>query len=413
MALPSGYTAVEYIESDGTQYIDTGVKPATGLTMKLDAAMLDGFSNKNFIGVRNASGESTNRFGIVVYTSEQKWGGWYGTSAVTGGSCNTDRHLFEVGPGGYYEDGSLVGVLTENSFSCSYNLPLMAWSDGSGGVVPTPTRLWRCKLYDNGTLVRDFMPVRSDDGAAGVVDLLTGTFYGNAGTGGFAVGADITASAPGEIKVLGTTQTAVALGWSSVDVEQSYRLYRDGMAVYEGAGTTFVDSGLDAASYHEYTLVGAVGSVESDGVTVTVTTKSAAELIADRTAADVAARRPKGRYNALDLIRVGEAIQYAKRRMNDDAGYNLSVSPKLDWQLDDIPTRAQMQRYLTDVQTIRTAVAKSRDTAAVPGSMSGLTWTLANDIERILKDAETLVHDILLSAQRYSGRTISGGVPLP
>lgn len=227
------------------------------------------------------------------------------------------------------------------------------------------------------------------------------------------MGADITASAPGEIKVLGTTQTAVALGWSPADAEQSYRLYRDGAAVYEGAGTNFVDGGLDATTVHEYTLVGVVGSVESGGVTVTATTKSAVELITDRVAADVATGRPKGRYNALDLVRVGEAVLYAKRRLNNEAGYNLTVNPKVDWQLDDIPTAAQMQQYLTDVWTIRTAVAKSRDTAAVPGSMSGLTWTLANDIERILKDAETLVHDILLSAQRHSGRTISGGVPLP
>lgn len=218
---------------------------------------------------------------------------------------------------------------------------------------------------------------------------------------------------PKEIEILGTTQTAVALGWAVANTEQGYRLYRDGSIVYEGAGTSFVDAGLAPAATHTYTLVGAIGAVESDGVTVSSTTKSAVELIVDRTAADVAAGRRKGRYNALDLIRVGEAIQYAVRRLNSDAGYNISASPKLDWQLSDIPTRVQMEAYLRDIATLRRTVAASRETPLVPGSMSGLTWALANDIEQILQDAETMIKYILLTAQRYSGRTISGGVPLP
>lgn len=220
-------------------------------------------------------------------------------------------------------------------------------------------------------------------------------------------------AAPTGLQLYGGVQTALALMWSASDEQVEYVLTRDGTEVYRGNNLSYIDHGLSAGTTHVYQLSASTKWGETPGPSVEGTTKTAIELITDRVAADVAAGRPKGRYNALDLIRVGEAIQYAKRRMNDDAGYNLSVSPKLDWQLDDIPTIAQMQRYLTDVQTIRNAVAKSRETVAVPGGMSGLTWTLANDIERILKDAETLVHDILLSAQRYSGRTISGGVPLP
>ena len=34
--LPEGYTEVEYIESSGTQYINTGVKPSTSLTFSID-----------------------------------------------------------------------------------------------------------------------------------------------------------------------------------------------------------------------------------------------------------------------------------------------------------------------------------------------------------------------------------------
>lgn len=43
--------------------------------------------------------------------------------------------------------------------------------------------------YENTTLVRDFVPAyRIADSAAGFVDILTNTWYGNAGTGPFVAG---------------------------------------------------------------------------------------------------------------------------------------------------------------------------------------------------------------------------------
>lgn len=215
------------------------------------------------------------------------------------------------------------------------------------------------------------------------------------------------------IEVLWATQTAVALGWSAVGVEQTYRLYRDSTVVYEGRDTHFVDAGLTAGATHTYTLTGVVGSVESDSVTVSVTTNSAVVLITDRTAADVAAGRPKGFYNALDLIRVGEAVLYVQSILNGKTGFNISVSAKTDWQLDDIPTRAQLNTYLENIRRIHSIVQEYLTTATIPGNMDSLTWKEANAIESILIDAETLVHDIMLSNHSYSGRTISGVLTLP
>lgn len=43
-------------------------------------------------------------------------------------------------------------------------------------------------MYDNGALVRDFIPVKKSDGTVGLFDMVNQVFHGNIGTGTFAAG---------------------------------------------------------------------------------------------------------------------------------------------------------------------------------------------------------------------------------
>lgn len=224
---------------------------------------------------------------------------------------------------------------------------------------------------------------------------------------------EVNPETPAYLEVIGTTQHACILAWPSASVEQSYRLSRDGVAVYEGAELSYTDSGLESGSAHTYRITGCIGDAESDPAAIDVTTKTAVELITDRTELDVSAGRAKGQYNALDLIRVGEAVLYTQSILIGDAGFDVHAAVKLDWQLNEIPTQAQMQAYLENIKAIRSIVRAYRPTADAPLSMNGLTWRKANDIESILADAETMVRGIMLSNHRYSGRTVSGVCVLP
>jgi hypothetical protein len=48
------------------------------------------------------------------------------------------------------------------------------------------------KIWENGTRVQDFVPCyRKADGVIGMYDLVTDTFFTNAGTGTFTKGADV------------------------------------------------------------------------------------------------------------------------------------------------------------------------------------------------------------------------------
>lgn len=104
----------------------------------------------------------------------------------------------------------------------------------------------------------------------------------------------------------------------------------------------------------------------------------------------------KGSYNASDLNRVGSAVNYVATELAD-IGYSVSVNPKTDWTISDIPTIAQMQTYLDDIGAIRDALAYPDGTPSVPDSMALLNYTKANHIEKILVEADQLVQNIIAS----------------
>lgn len=218
---------------------------------------------------------------------------------------------------------------------------------------------------------------------------------------------------PEALEVIGTTQNAVVLAWPAVPVDQSYRLYRDGVVVYEGNDLHYTDSGLAAGSSHTYSIHGLGGTSETVGVTAEATTTDGIVLITDRTAEDVFEGRSKGWYSALDLIRVGEAMLYVQSLL-DDFGYSVPLKVKLDWQITDIPTYALMRRYIDDVQALRDVVPLLDTTPPAPESANNLTYKGANSIEQILSDIDYVVHHIFETMFR-SGQfdAWSGHRPFP
>ena len=52
-------------------------------------------------------------------------------------------------------------------------------------------KLYSCQIYDNGTLVRDFIAAKLSDGTVGLYDTVNSQFYSNAGTGTFIAGPEV------------------------------------------------------------------------------------------------------------------------------------------------------------------------------------------------------------------------------
>ena len=188
---------VEYLESTGTQYIDSGVTTSSNVDVDIDCS--DVISNTWIFGGR--IGYKNQAIGfyripngyIRCCYGGQEWDNPYGTY----------RHILSLIAGGFYIDGGLVhqfGAETFANVSPIYICNLSSTLDGAPSTIGMVGRIYGATLSKNSILVRDFIPVRVGSGASAVGYLydranpdggpLGNGLYPNAGTGAFVVGPD-------------------------------------------------------------------------------------------------------------------------------------------------------------------------------------------------------------------------------
>ena len=263
MSLPSGYKRLEYIKSSGTQYVDTGFRPNQDSTVEVTFETTQ--SAKCGVAVTDQAWQS-NEFGIwancVAYGSQtDQTVVFYGIGKVT---ARLDRNKL-------YKNGELIWTASAATFSCPSNLTLMALNRNGTIQEKTAGNWYSSKIYDNGTLIRDYIPCQTTAGEVGLWDDVNSVFYGNAGTGTFTAGPVMEPpEAPANLQHL----LAVRFTWSAVDGATKYNVYRDDTLLGTTTGLFYVDD--TAAENTEYTYaVSAVGpGGESAKTTLTVYTKS-------------------------------------------------------------------------------------------------------------------------------------------
>lgn len=191
-SLPDGYTELEYLQSTGTQYIDTGFKPNNNSKIVTTLQFVSSSSGNKFcLGARTSN--NVGRFSLG-YTFGSGGGWFFGHGAavttVNTTSSPTDKTSVVIDKNVCTIAGQSA-TATPSTFSTAQNLVLFA--DNEGGKVGQngAIKLYDCSIYDNGTLVRNFVPARNSSGTLGLYDTLNGIFYTNAGTGTFVAGAEI------------------------------------------------------------------------------------------------------------------------------------------------------------------------------------------------------------------------------
>lgn len=116
----------------------------------------------------------------------------------------------------------------------------------------------------------------------------------------------------------------------------------------------------------------------------------------------------KGSYNAADLNRVGTALNYLAGRLGPICGKSITWTAKTDWAVTDIPAASQAETYRQQIQDIRDALAYPARTPDAP-QMKRLTYTGANDIERILKLCEELIVNVAKSFRHTGAAECAAG----
>lgn len=109
-------------------------------------------------------------------------------------------------------------------------------------------------------------------------------------------------------------------------------------------------------------------------------------FITDWASADVGVNA-KGSYNASDLNRVGEAVNWVAAQLG------LGIAAKTDWKRTDFPTRAAMEKYIRDLQAVRNAAHLLSTTPTIPQAMDYLDHVGANHIEQMLSDVIQLIRN--------------------
>lgn len=97
----------------------------------------------------------------------------------------------------------------------------------------------------------------------------------------------------------------------------------------------------------------------------------------------------KGAYNAADLNRVTQAMEYVAGRFRE-CGYSVELAHSKSWTMTDIPAPTEMDGYLSDLSILHDALSAA-SIPDVPPDMDELTWQEANDIEKILLEVERLL----------------------
>ena len=195
--LPDGFTAVEYIQTSGSQYIDTGVKASASVGMSADFCFVDARTNQN---LAHAYEPYEKPYELMVLMLSG-WGSpdgavWFvcGYSAIQYfKKSDTDRHVYHFNVDGQYTvemDGIQYAKAdpSQTTFPAdARNLYLFARNspavDGYARM-----KLYSCAIYDGGRKIRDFKPCLDADGVPCLYDLIGKTALYNQGTGSFTWG---------------------------------------------------------------------------------------------------------------------------------------------------------------------------------------------------------------------------------
>lgn len=184
------YIELEYIQSSGSQRIDTGFIPNSESRIVMDCYRINNSSADHFFGVRTGS-QSKNGFSFYIYNSG--WRSGYGNQGEGPNGPSSGHYLIDKNKNvATINDGEVVITSNEQTFTCEGTAYLFAMNNTGMNPGYGTLRLYNCQIYDDGVLVRDFIPVkRLSDNVVCLYDRVANMFYTNSGSGSFTAGPEL------------------------------------------------------------------------------------------------------------------------------------------------------------------------------------------------------------------------------
>lgn len=180
--LPPGYTEVSYIESHGSEFIDTRIIDGLDTEVELDAQ----FTQNGIDHILMASNLCMVFYNYLSTFYIQCFGASISLSA------DLKRH--KIFYSGVYNnayviyDGERIEFDHAPGVGGGYSYYLFARNNAGSLGWPAFGRIYSCKIWKAGELVRDYIPCINSSERAGLFDTVSQTFYDNQSSGDFTYG---------------------------------------------------------------------------------------------------------------------------------------------------------------------------------------------------------------------------------
>lgn len=175
------YIELEYIESTGTQYIDTEFKPNNNTRIVMDFENLGDYSAMTtglcpFFGARNATSSAVFALWVGTKTYPHYGNVSYNKNGYFSVDINT-RLIYDFNKN-VVNIGDTQITCSTSTFTTNYNLYLFTVNNyGNVETRRVSGKLYSCKIYDNNSLIRDYVPVINLNGVCGLFDKVNNKFY--------------------------------------------------------------------------------------------------------------------------------------------------------------------------------------------------------------------------------------------
>lgn len=176
---------VDYLESTGTQYIDTGIYLTNNYSVEIDYQLTQATQSRAGLFGGLKSGTGTGRYGALLSPSNNALEAGYGSSNTyyQFGLPDTNRHVMKQEKNLLYFDGTMVNPFAVSTFTMGITAFLGNFNYTD--YTPALAKYYSSKWWDNDTLVRDYHPAIDENGVGFMFDKVTHTVFLNAGTGAF------------------------------------------------------------------------------------------------------------------------------------------------------------------------------------------------------------------------------------
>ncbi|MBQ9298213.1 MAG: InlB B-repeat-containing protein [Clostridia bacterium] len=200
--IPTAYQKVEYIQANGTQWIDTGVPLNGKYAFYMDGCMLESKSGVLLNGYANG----TNRMGMTFFATSNKVGYyWFSTGYKENTNLSiTLTQRFQVdqncSSAHIYQGSKRVDITYSGATTAYSNMNIYIFNTAANANYKNGT-IYEAIIYDptdgpgwsdEAGWIRHFIPCkRKSDGVIGLYDTVGNKFYTNSGTGTFVAGPNV------------------------------------------------------------------------------------------------------------------------------------------------------------------------------------------------------------------------------